>query len=447
MSTTAKTLLGTFAIVTAVIAAIKFAESAYDKSHDNLDDLSEKGSKISEELSNVKSDIDKIDEQISALIKQRLSITDSSDISTLNTQIELLKQRKELLEWQYENKKREAENNAKEKIEGTKNDSVYNGASYMDGEKGKLSKGKRFFYLIGGEQAPTTYSAEAYVDTLENRLASIHPEELESVLYNLEEIYNTYDEIVQNDDLIGTETYDIAIEKQKQINELLQETQYLQEVRNGLDKEYINDADFSDYLGGYVLYQKNLNSLIQKGYSNGIVTLKDVKSQFGDYASNLENELGKQERTLEDYVTWLNAASASQIEFLNSSNVNSSATSFKSYSKALNEYKDNLGFLVETVGIEASLRSVASQPFRIFMSASLCLSANRSAWTNSLRLLRSLASQPFRIFMSASLCLSANRSAWTVRFAPDVILCKINKRQQTFSLLSFLWWRRSGSNR
>ncbi len=101
-------------------------------------------------------------------------------------------------------------------------------------------------------------------------------------------------------------------------------------------------------------------------------------------------------------------------------------------------------------GRDRSFASLASfawlcQAFRIFMSASLCLSANRSAWTNSLRLLRSVASQPFRIFMSASLCLSANRSAWTVRFAPDIILCKIKKRQQTFSLLSFLWWRRSGS--
>ncbi len=216
MSATAKTALGVFAAVTVAIAAIKIAENAYDKAHDNLDDLSEKGEIISEELSNIRSEIDKVDEQIAELNRQKLSITDSSDISVLNTQIELLEQRKELLEWQNANKKKEAEKNANDKIEGTKTNSVYNSASYADGFSGKLTKSKNFFNSTLGEDALTTYSAESYVDTLKDRLSSIHSDDLQNVVDNLNEISETYDEIIQNNELIGTEAYNTAIEKQKQ---------------------------------------------------------------------------------------------------------------------------------------------------------------------------------------------------------------------------------------
>ncbi len=146
------------ASIVALITVIKIAENAYDKAHDNLDDLSEKGEIISEELSNIRSEIDKVDEQIAELSRQKLSITDSSDISVLNTQIELLEQRKELLEWQEANKKKEEENTANAKIEGTKNNSVYNGASYADWNSGKLSKTKGVRNITSGEDALTTYS-------------------------------------------------------------------------------------------------------------------------------------------------------------------------------------------------------------------------------------------------------------------------------------------------
>lgn len=82
-----------------------------------------------------------------------------------------------------------------------------------------------------------------------------------------------------------------------------------------------------------------------------------------------------------------------------------------------------------------------------FMSASLCLSANRSAWTNFASLASFGCFATLSHFMSASLCLSANPLGMDCSVRSDVILCKINKRQQTDRLLSFSWWRRSGSNR
>lgn len=144
------------ASIVALITVIKIAENAYDKAHDNLDDLSEKGETISEELSNIRSEIDQVDEQIAELSRQKLSITDSSDISVLNTQIELLEQRKELLEWQEANKKKEEENTANAKIEGTKNNSVYDGASYADWNSGKLTKSKNFFNSTLGAETLAT---------------------------------------------------------------------------------------------------------------------------------------------------------------------------------------------------------------------------------------------------------------------------------------------------
>lgn len=231
------------AVITALVAVIAIAENAYDKSHDNLDDLSEKGKIISENLANIKSETDKVDEQIAQLNTQKLSITDPSDIDNLNTQIELLEQRKQLLDSKYVNEKKEAENNANNTIEGTKTNSVYNGAKYADGKSGKFSKWNDFWNNAAGDAQLVTYSAEEYVNTLENRLSSIHPGELESVIDNLNEIYETYDEIAQNNELVGTEAYETAIKKQEQINELLNETQYLQSVRNNLDKEYIDNID------------------------------------------------------------------------------------------------------------------------------------------------------------------------------------------------------------
>lgn len=329
------------ASIVALITVIKIAENAYDKAHDNLDDLSEKGKTISEELSNIRSEIDKVDEQIAELSRQKLSITDSSDISVLNTQIELLEQRKELLEWQEANKKKEEENTANAKIEGTKNNSVYDGASYADWNSGKLSKTKSALNITSGEEPLPTYSAESYVDTLESRLSSIHSVDLQNVVDNLNEIYEIYDEITQNDELFGTEAYNTATEKQKQINELLTKTQYLQAVRNNLDKEYIANID-GNKITNYADYENRLNSLVLKSYSNNGINLEDVNWAFGDSVSKLETELENQGRTLEDYVVWINAAAASQINFLDSVKDASSSGTFKSYSETLNEYKDTL---------------------------------------------------------------------------------------------------------
>lgn len=154
----------TVAIITALVAIIGIAENAYDKAHDNLDDLSEKGKEISDRLSETRSEIDKVDEQIAELEQRKLSITDLSDIDNLNTQIELLKQRKELLDAKAANEKEEAKNNAEKKIEGTKTNSVYNGAKYADGHSGKFSKWNDFWNYVAGDAQSATYSAESYVD-------------------------------------------------------------------------------------------------------------------------------------------------------------------------------------------------------------------------------------------------------------------------------------------
>ena len=331
----------TIAIVTALVAIISKVEKAYDDVHDNLDDLSEKGKEISDRLSETRSEIENVDEQIAELEQRKLNITDLSDIDNLNTQIELLKQRKELLDAKASNEKEEAKNNAEKKIEGTKTNSVYSGAKYADGYSGKFSKWDDFWNYAAGDAQLATYSAEEYVNTLENRLSSIHPGELESVIDNLNEIYETYDEIAQNNELVGTEAYETAIKKQEQINELLNETQYLQSVRNNLDKEYIDNIDGNKITNARD-YESKLSSLIMKSYSNNGININDVNSEFGGNVSKLEQELQNQGHTLEDYVVWINSAAASQIEFLNSINGTSSATSFKSYSKTLNEYKDTL---------------------------------------------------------------------------------------------------------
>lgn len=205
------------AAITTLVAIIGIAENAYDESHDNLDDLSEKGKEISDRLSETRSEIENVDEQIAELEQRKLNITDLSDIDNLNTQIELLKQRKELLDAKASNEKEEAKNNAEKKIEGTKTNSVYSGAKYADGYSGKFSKWDDFWNYAAGDAQLATYSAEEYVNTLENRLSSIHPGELESVIDNLNEIYETYDEIAQNNELVGTEAYETAIKKQEQI--------------------------------------------------------------------------------------------------------------------------------------------------------------------------------------------------------------------------------------
>lgn len=233
------------------------------------------------------------------------------------------------------NEQKENETNADNIIESTKNNSTYSGASYMDFASGKLSTGKKFFFTHTGQNAPATYSAEDYIDNLDSRLSYIHPGSLKNVIYNLNEIYDIYDKIVQDDTLIGTESYNVAIEKQKQINELLQKTQYLQSVINNLDDDYIKSNKLGS--GWFVKYDKALFSILKNAYSNnGVVTIDDVKNQFGGNISQLEADLKKQGRELEDYVLWLNAASASQVKFIKSTD--GSAISFKSYSGVLEEY-------------------------------------------------------------------------------------------------------------
>lgn len=325
--------------IMALIAAVKIADAIIDKVNDNTEELLEKKDEISNNISDINGQIEEVGNQIAELNKQKLNITDSSDISVLNTQIKLLEQRKNLLEWKAKNEQKENETNADNIIESTKNNSTYSGASYMDFASGKLSTGKKFFFTHAGQNAPATYSAEDYIDSLDSRLLYIHPDFLKNVIYNLNEIYDTYDKIVQDDTLIGTESYNVAIEKQKQINELLQKTQYLQGVRNNLDDDYIKSNKLGS--GWYVKYNEALSSVLKNAYSNnGIVTIDDVKAQFAGNISQLEAGLEKQGKTLEDYVIWLNAASASQVKLIKS--VDGSAISFKSYSQTLEEYKATL---------------------------------------------------------------------------------------------------------
>lgn len=303
--------------VVALVGVIKLVDYAIDKANDSTDELIEKKQTISDNISDIESQIGSIDEQIEQLNNQKLNITDPDDIDNLNTQLELLEQRKHLLEWKAKNERKENENTANDIIEGTKNNSTYSGAVYMDGVSGKLSKGKDFFYSLGGAESPAKYSTESYIDGLENRLNSIHPEELESVVDNLNDIYETYDKIAQDNTLVGTEAYNVAIEKQKQINELLEKTQYLQSVRNGLDRDFIDDNKFLYDLGGYTEYQKNLSELITKGYSNGgMITVEDVENQFEDYSAPLKEKLTSQGKTIEDYVAWINSSAAKEKDFI-----------------------------------------------------------------------------------------------------------------------------------
>ncbi len=339
--------------VAALIAVIKIADNIIDKANDNTEELLEKKASTSKNISDIKGEIDTVDSKISELNKQKLSITDSHDLSVLNSQIELLQQRKELLEWKEQNERKANEENAKGIIESTKSNSVYTGAAYSDTYAGKMSKGESFWLsasegFTNANSAQTSYiefpqySAESYVDTLSGRISSIHPDELENVVSNLNDIYKTYDEIVQDNNLMGTDVYATAVDKQKQINSLLQEMQYLQATRNDLDEDFIDDSKIYGGIG-YTKYNEGLSSLIQQIYSNGAITVSDVQSQFGSNTSILEEGLQKQGRTLEDYVVWLNAAAAGQEKVFNSYNGNNnSSDSFISYKKTLNEYKSIL---------------------------------------------------------------------------------------------------------
>ena len=70
--------------------------------------------------------------------------------------------------------------------------------------------------------------------------------------------------------------------------------------------------------------------------------------------------------------------------------------------------------MVGTEGIEASLRSFASQTFRILCRLRLCLTANRRNIDGGVR--------------------------------SPLAICKTNKKLQPFRLQSFFWWRQRGSS-
>lgn len=323
-------------IAGAIAAVIKGIDLIVDKVNDSTSDLLEKKETLNNNLSEISSELENIKNQINELKNKELKVTDESDIEALRKQVKLLEQRKEILEKKKVNAVKENKNNAEDIIESTESKSAYSGAGYTNGVSGKLNKFQSLFY---GSQIGLVKSADEYVETLVPE--TVHPDEIKSVIDNLNEIYDTYDKITQDDSLVGTDTYNIAIEKQKHINELLEKMIFLQSVRNDLDNEDNNilNTDKTKQGFDFQTYQNNLNELIEIGREKGSVTKNNVTSQFGNNIGLLEGNLKEQGLTLDDYVRWLNDAIIKQSDFANQTK--DTANSVADATKQITTFKDS----------------------------------------------------------------------------------------------------------
>lgn len=323
-------------IAGAIAAVIKGIDLIVDKVNDSTSDLLEKKETLNNNLSEISSELENIKNQINELKNKELKVTDESDIEALRKQVELLEQRKEILEKKKVNAVKENKNNAEDIIESTESKSAYSGAGYTNGVSGKLNKFQSLFY---GSQIGLVKSADEYVETLVPE--TVHPDEIKSVIDNLNEIYDTYDKITQDDSLVGTDAYNIAIEKQKHINELLEKMIFLQSVRNDLDNEDNNilNTDKTKQGFDFQTYQNNLNELIEIGREKGSVTKNNVTSQFGNNIGLLEGNLKEQGLTLDDYVRWLNDAIIKQSDFANQTK--DTSNSVADATKQITTFKDS----------------------------------------------------------------------------------------------------------
>lgn len=327
-------------IAAAVAVSIGVVDSAIDSLNDNTEELIKKKEEIEKNISETSTELEEVKSQIEELESKKLNITEKTDIENLEKQIALLEQRKKILEAKQDKENKENKANAKKIIESTESNSVYSGAGYTDSESGKVSKGKKFLIGVannigfGSGSTINVQSAEDYINTLNPE--NVHTNNYQNVIDNLNEIYDTYDKITQDDSLVGTGAYNTAIEKQTQINSLLEEMLYLQSTRNDLDNDYINNSSASEGFA-YDVYQGNLNKLIEKGKDGNLVTVADIQSTFGDNVDLLESNLDKQGKSLDDYASWINAAIAKQIDFSNQTkdtantlgNTTNKVTSFK----------------------------------------------------------------------------------------------------------------------
>lgn len=322
LATFIKSPLGIAALVVAAIAAIaKITDVVLDKTNKSTDELSEDFSKTTQDLQSIENELSNVNSQLDELKNKQLSITDENDKKNLQDQIALLEQRKALLEREEEIRKNREQNEAKQIILATNDSSVYSGAAYGIDKGGKYTKAN-YFSSFGN-----AYSAQEFVNGLYDGSIETGNANLDDILKSLDEIYETYNLIASNDNLIGTEAYQTAIEQLEKINAIMA---MINDKRNAF-------ADAQNYaLGSSQGMSKFFDSqsgsaqaLINNAYDSGKTSLsvQDVEEYYEAAGKTgfLQNAQILYNVTLEDYVRILNLAISNNQTFTDVLNSTSSA--------------------------------------------------------------------------------------------------------------------------
>lgn len=294
------------AVVTAITIAVKVIDTIAERAT-SMSEAVENFDNSQSELSEIKSDLESVNSEIDELEAKKKTVIDPNDQAALDKQIESLEQRKKLLETKKETANASNKNNADDIIGAGQSKSVYSGAVYADSANGELSKAQNFFYSLletssgsTGEIEQLKYSSTGYIEHIQNILkdGSILAESdtiIDNIQANLEEIQTNYSKILEDESLIGTKAYDTASEISSNINDLLQQLNYVEAVKNTLREygykdgnEYLEFDDIEKKVRATVndinKYNKVKEQLIQSLYTgeNETLTPEIVQEAFGE---------------------------------------------------------------------------------------------------------------------------------------------------------------------
>ncbi len=197
------------------------------------------------------------------------------------------------------------------------------------------------------------YSAEDFIKKINKELdygANGKDESaLENNLKSLYDIQSTYEEIVNDDSLIGTDVWEAA---KKQLETVLDLIDRINAIKIDLNSDVFDEEKILKHYKSLAstAYQYNKNSLLNLGYKKGSVTKDDVENQFGDELPSFEKQLDKQNLTLDDYVDILNSAIISTNDFsLSEDNATNSAKETSNAIKTLSDSMETLDNIAKSV--------------------------------------------------------------------------------------------------